>query len=144
VQELETALGELATVLDINASTGQQLDNIGELVGQPREGRSDADYRAAIRSKIATNVSSGTPDEVIETFKTLTGSTSVVYREEFPAGFSLYGDGTLPDGILEAIDDAAPAAVGIGILDDLIWDDGDDVEWDDGTTAVIVLYSNEG
>ena len=112
VQAYEDQIGPLSDVLDIDAMGGVNLDNIGNIVSQDREGRSDANYRVAIREKISANVSSGTPDQVIGIFEFITGSTTIDFIELFPAGFGIYGDADpYPDSTFDGVDAAKPGGV---------------------------------
>lgn len=72
-QELEDATQTLNTLLDIDNSEGVQLDNLGKIVGQPRLGYADADYRFLIKARIATNRSTGTPEDVYSIFRAFLG-----------------------------------------------------------------------
>lgn len=143
VQRYEDEVMDLSDVLDIDAMGGVNLDHIGDIVGQPREGRSDADYRTAIREKIARNVSSGTPDQVIQAFRGITGATSIDYDEDYPAGYVIYGDGSQPASLVDSMKAASPAGVYVGLLDFLIWEDGDGALWEDSDT-IYVRYASSG
>ncbi len=46
-------------------ATDAQLDMIGELVGEAREGREDEAYADAIRFRVRVNSSSGTPEDLL-------------------------------------------------------------------------------
>lgn len=65
-QPLEDALWQLLTQRGIDSAVGTQLDAIGVLVKQPRNGLSDADYPRYLRAKIATNRSKGTVEDLIK------------------------------------------------------------------------------
>lgn len=64
-QELELVFWQLAVLTTIQYATGVQLDGLGGLVGEPRNGRSDEIYRAAIRSQIRLNRSFATIEEIL-------------------------------------------------------------------------------
>lgn len=59
-QELETAFAALVLERTIDAAVGAQLDVIGRIVGQDREGLSDELYRRYIRARIRATRSNGT------------------------------------------------------------------------------------
>lgn len=68
LQELEDAGWTLLDPLSdptLALITGDLLDKIGSLVGDPRQGRGDTDYQAAIRIRIRVNRSRGTPEDII-------------------------------------------------------------------------------
>lgn len=64
-QSLENMLQDLLTLRSIDTATGAQLDVIGKIVGQARNGLNDDDYRRYCRARIATNKSDGTIQNVI-------------------------------------------------------------------------------
>ncbi len=64
-QGVEDALQQLKSERFVDTAVGSQLDIIGRIVGQDREGMTDTDYRRYIRARIATNNSDGTIEELI-------------------------------------------------------------------------------
>lgn len=64
LNELETAFAALQD-LTIDTETGAQLDGDGTIVGEVRAGRTDADYRAAIKARIQINRGNGRPEDVL-------------------------------------------------------------------------------
>lgn len=89
IQELELVLSDLLTETTITTSIGQHLDNIGAIVGEPRSGRDDDQYRIAISARILLNKSSGTIEDVIGVLLAVEGSGAITITttELFPAGF---------------------------------------------------------
>lgn len=145
VQEIEDAGQDLSDLLDIDLMTGVNLDHIGEIVGQPREGRSDADYRVAIREAIARRISSGTPDELIEAFASITGSTTIDYQELHPAGFGIYGDvDPYPDSTFDAIDAAKPAGVYMCLFERLLQEGTSDLITTEAGDAIYLQTPSTG
>lgn len=60
---------EVIDVIDartLDGATGVNLENLGALVGEAREGRNDATLRAAIRLRIRTNRSQGRVSDLFE------------------------------------------------------------------------------
>lgn len=49
----------------IDNAYGQRLEVLGDIVGQPRRGMSDDDYRAWINVGIKLNIGSGTPENIL-------------------------------------------------------------------------------
>ena len=142
VQAYEDAMHPMLALLDIDTMVDDQLDKIGELVNEPRAGASDANYRIAIRAKIAVIVGSGTPDELIATFDALTGSGTIDYLEDYPAGFCIYGDAaSYPVGTLQAMDDAAVGGVYVCLLTRLLQEGTSDLILQEGTSDAIYLRS---
>lgn len=55
IQDIEAAMIQLLLERTIDTAIGVQLDVIGKIVGQPRNGLSDDDYRRHVRARIATS-----------------------------------------------------------------------------------------
>jgi hypothetical protein len=97
-QDVENAMFQLLGERFIDNGYGKQLDVVGRIVNQPREGRTDEAYRAALRAKIVVNYSEGTPEDLIEVIHAMTPGapghvTDLVYnwdlsRYTYPFGFS--------------------------------------------------------
>jgi hypothetical protein len=64
-QSLESALQQLLTERSIDTAVGAQLDVIGRIVGEPRNGLDDDTYRRHCRARISANSSDGTIENVI-------------------------------------------------------------------------------
>lgn len=84
IQDLENALFSIVSTTDINTVTGTQLDVIGLLVSQPRNGHSDDVYRLFLRARILVNSSRGSVDEIIAILALLIGSNPVISLIEPP------------------------------------------------------------
>ena len=65
IQDLEDALWQLATLRTIEAGEGVQLDGIGDIVGQERQGLSDDDYRPLLQARVQANRSEGTAPDIL-------------------------------------------------------------------------------
>lgn len=74
-QHMEDTLQDLLTERTIDTAIGKQLDQFGTIVGEDRQGRNDDEYRIALKARMGRNTSEGTPDDVINVFNLLTGST---------------------------------------------------------------------
>ncbi len=88
IQDLEnTAFGVYFGRMLSNAE-GEQLDGLGDIVGEPRDGKTDAEYRIAIAVRILINKSGATPEDVIAIVDAATeGAFEIKYREYDPAAF---------------------------------------------------------
>lgn len=64
-QLLETALQDLIAKRYLAVAANDQLDQIGKIVGQARNGDDDTTYRQRIRVRVKINRSSGTVPEVL-------------------------------------------------------------------------------
>lgn len=81
----------------IDTAIGKQLDGCGAIVLEPRSGRSDEEYRAAIKFRVFVNRSSGTPQDLIKALKYFIASDDVQYLESYPATAILFADGWIGD-----------------------------------------------
>ena len=86
-QELEDVLWDLLTKRTIDGSEGIQLDNIGKIVGQPRLGLDDEDYRIFLRVRIRLNFSNGTPEDMLAIAGLL--GLNVELDEQYPAAVAI-------------------------------------------------------
>jgi len=119
VQEVENMLFDLLNKRSIDGGEGVQLDKLGTIVGQPRRGRTDAEYRPALRARIRINLAQGQPNEIIAAIKFATDATYVRLYEFFPASFLLDFTGTVLDtpDLLNIFRSVKPA----GVLGWLVW-----------------------
>lgn len=93
-QELQDVLWELKTERWLSTSIGVQLDEIGVILGLLRnQGESDDDYRERLQFQIFINISSGTPEDIMQALKFLTKASKVAFFDVFPAFFQLETDG---------------------------------------------------
>ena len=119
VQDIEDNTFALIGRLNINNQVGTQLDNIGELVGQPRSGLSDTEYRIFLKARIAVNNSEGDVEKLISSWKLLMNANIVELQEAFPAEVNFYTDTSIGDPDLEAlafllIQEVAAGGVNVG------------------------------
>lgn len=93
VQELEDALWGVLEAMDLDNAIDAQLDGLGELVGEQRRSRTDADYRASIRVRILINLCNGKHSEVLAILVAFLGaaegSGTVSLVEPAPAALKL-------------------------------------------------------
>ena len=167
-QELESVFYAVLTETDLDTAEGDNLDGIGEIAGEPRLGRSDTEYRDAIKERIGLNRSSGQPEVIIEFIISETGATRVVWQEDYPASVRIYvdeaitesqarrirrlmpagvgslfvltTDGDAPFGVTGIDEDADPDALGFGELGmhALEFEDGTVLELEDGTALGMI------
>lgn len=96
----------------IDLAVGVQLDGCGYIVGEPRLGRDDAKYKAAILFRIFVNTSTATPHDVMQGLRLLTDPSDLQYIEQYPATAMLFTDGVvIPPNIQAVIQGLAPAAI---------------------------------
>ena len=87
IQELEAVDFQLLEERGVDTSIGWQLDVLGKIVGEPRQGRSDSQYRAATKARIKLNLSNATAEDIIGLIRALAGDVRVLIWEFFPASF---------------------------------------------------------
>lgn len=75
-QDWEDAAQTLLTILDIDASSGFQLDAIGRMIGQSRVGADDPTYRLYLRARVLANRSTGTAEEIYGVMIALYGAAA--------------------------------------------------------------------
>jgi len=127
VQDVEDALLQVLSIIqDLGSQVGAQLDLIGRLVGQKRNGLSDADYLSWIRAKILVNRSAGRPDDVLRVLA-LTVPNVRTNLEFFPAAYLIKLAGAL------TIDPVPLAALlgqvrGVGINGQMLYSLADDTD----------------
>ncbi|MEY4581290.1 MAG: hypothetical protein RL701_5993 [Pseudomonadota bacterium] len=123
-QQLENVLWEIYEQLDLSQAVGAQLDRLGAIVGEPRNGRSDSRYRLWIRARARVNRSAGRPDDSLQVARLLIESDATVEYVDIPdrdaemeiriSGSSL--DMTEIAAILDAV---RPAGVGSSVITDV-------------------------
>jgi hypothetical protein len=64
-QKVEDLAFEVNSAFDLDTAVGGQLDVIGRLVGESRQGKSDELYRAALRNRITANSANGTINNIL-------------------------------------------------------------------------------
>lgn len=96
----------------VDTAIGKQLDGVGHIVGEARQGREDELYREAIKFRIFVNTSNATPDDLIRGLLFLTRPDDAQYMEAYPATAMLFTDGAfIPRNIKEVIQGLSPAAI---------------------------------
>lgn len=88
-QALEDELFDILISTYLSTARGDQLDQWGATVGEPRQGLSDDEYRVFIQGRILVNLSDGTPPDLIEIYQTLTAPSVVRLWELHPHAFHL-------------------------------------------------------
>lgn len=112
--DLVVVFAALKNILDLESAEGAQLDLIGQIVEEKRNGRLDPDYLKGIRFKIFKNTSRGFVDDIVKALKFITSATKVIYSDNPPASYTIYTDGTdLTDDIKFLIDKLTAAGVSL-------------------------------
>jgi hypothetical protein len=99
-QALEDAIYQLLTERQLNTAIGEQLEGIGEIVGQPRNGLSDDDYRRTLKARVSANNSEGRIEDLIKVTRGIVNdaSLSINPEQQFPASVLVRVEGGLIAG----------------------------------------------
>lgn len=89
-QDLEGVFWEILQGRGVEDAIGAQLDYLGALVGEDRSGRSDDEFRAAIKLRIRTNRAQGRSEDVIQVASLVLSAGTWEYKEFTNAAFSLF------------------------------------------------------
>jgi len=96
LQELEDVFFDLLNKrLDLSQTEGEQLDQVGTIVGQERLNFDDDFYRILLQARIGINVSNGEPERIIDTLKLLTSANFVHYMNLNNAEIAVGSDGII-------------------------------------------------
>lgn len=71
IQELENTYFDLLEKRSFDTAIGYQLDRIGVILGETRQGLNDDEYRIRLKAKVFKNTSFGEPERIITLFKLL-------------------------------------------------------------------------
>lgn len=93
IQDIDSVAWGMTFQRDLNTAFGLQLDGLGDIVGEPRNGRDDEDYREALRFRVFINGSFPTPPAIINAVRVATDASLVLYWEYYPASVQLYTNG---------------------------------------------------
>ena len=136
VQIAEELLFSVISERTLDGAVGAQLDQLGDLVGEPRYSLTDDEYRAFIRARIKTNLGEGEATRLIDVLATLVRGARVKFMLTPPASFSIQYE---PADALSAgfrsrlfaqVQSLTPAGVGSTLIEAAIdsfgFDDDDD------------------
>lgn len=91
IQECEDAIWDIYTLRWLWIAEGQQLDYLGEILGEPRQdGLADEAYRTRLYAVIQTHISNGEPERIITATIFATVPTLVHLIEKYPATVYMY------------------------------------------------------
>lgn len=117
IQALESALWQLLTQRQVDTAIGAQLDALGKLVNQPRNGSIDTDYSRYIRARISTNNSKGRFEDLITIARLVLNDTTlqIVISQEGAATIRMRIVGVITDSTAAILVSFMAAAVAAGI-----------------------------
>jgi hypothetical protein len=135
-QDLENGFWQLLTERYLSVAVGDVLDQLGEIVVEPREGRTDEAYRVAIRVKILIVVSSGTQPQILAILATLMPTVSHLFVPYYPAAFTVEAGGVVTAvqaaELARAVRRAKAAGVGAQVISSQV-DEANSFLWSDDT-----------
>ena len=113
VQAIETALVDCLLLRTITDAEGEQLDLIGRVIGLERNGLDDEKYRLNLIARVAINIGSGTPEELLRLASLLTYGEECRVVERAPAGVAIICDARVDEGdtVATMLHQAKPAGV---------------------------------
>jgi hypothetical protein len=132
VQDLEDTLYDILVESAIANATGTQLDDIGDIVGQQRQGMLDAEYRTFVRARVKANRSSGRLEELIEILKlildgqTVPPTSSILTRDAYPASVVIEATGVVSNTLIiwrDFLNRAKAAGIRLGFISNSEEDD---------------------
>lgn len=120
--EESVAVEEQLTLLrdnrSVDTATGIVLDLLGGLVGEPRSGATDDDYRRLVRARIAINRSSGVVENVLRVVRLVLDDSTATLRAVNVGGAEArieIGGAAVPLALADQIGESAREAAGAGI-----------------------------
>lgn len=120
-QELEAVFWYLYTKRGISNAAGVWLDVLGEIVGEPRQDRTDDGYRSAIRVRILVNRSDGKHAQLVTIAERMLGDgADVQITESFPVALvvRVYSDmgAVLPTDLVRMLRQAKAGGVRLDLV----------------------------
>ncbi len=117
-QELEDVVFSLISERTLESAQGANLDQIGKIVGEPRDGLDDKTYRKFVKIRIRANRSNGNAIEITAIVAEIVEPISgVLYIPLYPAGLGLdwlvaeHTAADLRTRLLRILSDITPAGV---------------------------------
>lgn len=140
VQELEAEIFDVREQRWLSYAEGVQLDAIGDIVDQTRQGRDDTEYRRAINMQILANKSDGNTEDLLDIFRVYTSAAMPTYQEFYNASIVFYGLTATADAteVNTFLQKAKSAGVNLQIVYD---ETGADAEFQFGSTTTPVTGS---
>lgn len=115
---LEDALQALLTQRTLDTATGAQLDRLGVITGQPRNGLGDDTYRRYLRARITVNRSGGVVEDLLSISRQVLDDPDVHVRAEDQgiAALEVYlEDAEPPTGAADVLISFLRVAVAAGV-----------------------------
>ena len=107
--DIEEAMHQIREGYWLSSAVGVQLDTLGKIYREARQGRTDDVYRQALKIR-ASMLVNGTPDQILGFLRFLLG-TNCYYYPEYPAGYVIDTDTSLLGESTGVLDIISPAGV---------------------------------
>lgn len=91
-QQIEDALWQVYLQSWLINAVGPEIDIIGDIVGQKRNGSLDAEYKVFVQARIRVNYSTGKLEQILDIASLILGST-IGAREYYPGSIIISADG---------------------------------------------------
>lgn len=121
VQSLEDNISDVRSALTLAGATGVWLDRLGRIVGEPRGGLSDAEYRRFISARLQINRSQGERERLIRIAQLMSGASFVQMTSAYPAGYTMlivtptFLSESIRTRIRQRMEQATSAGVGVDL-----------------------------
>lgn len=131
IQDLENAIWSVINSRYLANAANAQLDLLGKLVGEGRNGRQDDDYRAIIGLRIHANRSQGGAEDLIQlcalALSAAPGSGAVFYQDGAPMHWQIDISSATTSVVLALVELLPIAKMDAteGVLDYSLWSDSD-------------------
>lgn len=121
LQEVENVFWALLTERSVANAVGAQLDVLGNILGQPREGRSDEIYRAWVSARVLVLRSSGQAEQLIAIAKRLLPTVPIYLEEYYPLAMMMRAEAAIPATMGAQVAKLLSAAKGGGVALQFEW-----------------------
>jgi len=121
-QELDDVIADCVCLNYLSTAEGRQLDVYGMIVGEPRGGATDDDYRELLAARIISNTTDCTGERLIRILSILLDSSDVHYSPVWPAATAFFVIvAAIPSAALMArvvpwMVEVHPAGVGLDVI----------------------------
>jgi hypothetical protein len=77
LNDIDEFFGQLASLLTLQTAVGAQLDVLGVILGQSRNGLTDSPYRTLLQARVSAYASTGSVESLIQILMSLGGAQTV-------------------------------------------------------------------
>jgi hypothetical protein len=124
VQDVENSLWDaINSQLIANTPTGQALNQLGDLIGEPRGGLNETQYLLWIQIAIRARKSGGRTEDLLAITALAVGTNQFTYTDWYPGDFDIYVPAMTTDAFAGPLDQALRIARPPGTYGNLdYWD----------------------